>query len=238
MNEQLGSTSMPEGLQPVDHPDSLKTIAYRALHRALISGNLQPGAIYKEKDLASMLNISRTPVREALLELSAKGLVLFLPRKGIQIAKFELRDLNEAFELRKALEIRVVEKVAQGITEDQVSALYSEIDRQRRSADIKDSVGFLRCDRTFHSMLSEFTDNRRLVSSLEGIRDLIELMGAHALSARGRMEEVISEHADVVATLSEKGPEKARAKMEFHLEMTRKKTMTILFPEAVSRETD
>lgn len=229
---------MPEGLQPVDHPDSLKTIAYRAIHRALISGNLQPGAIYKEKDLAGMLNISRTPVREALLELSAKGLVSFLPRKGIQITKFELRDLNEAFELRKALEIRVVEKVARGITEDQISGLYSELDKQRRSADIKDSVSFLQCDRTFHSRLSEFTDNRRLVSSLEGIRDLIELMGAHALSARGRTEEVISEHENVVAALSEKVPEKARSVMEFHLEMTRKKAITILFPEAAGRETD
>lgn len=235
-NKKFESTTTSRGLQPVDYPESLKTIAYKALHRALISGELKPGTIYREKELAGMLNISRTPVREALLELSAKGMVSFLPRKGIQIARFELRDLNEAFELRKALERRAIQKIAREITKYQIKELYSEIDKQRKIVELKDSVGFLQCDRRFHSMLSEIAGNRRLASSLEGIRDLIELMASHALLAKGRTEEVLSEHEEIVAALAEKDPGQACEKMEIHLEITREKVQSILFPETVDRQ--
>lgn len=230
-NIPLETDPVPRGLQPVDQPESLKKIAYRALHRALIAGDLQAGAIYKEKDLASMLNISRTPVREALLELSAKGMVSFLPRKGIQITQFDRRDLNESFELRAALELMAVEKAAEGVTEEGLRAIYEILDEQRKCARAKDFLGFLQYDRVFHTLLSEMTHNRRLVASLEAIRDLIQLMGAHALASGGRLEEVIIEHEAVVNALAEKNPEHARLKMAFHLEVSRQKAESILFPE-------
>lgn len=236
MADKNKQESPPRGLQPVDQPESLKTIAYRSLHRALISGDLQPGSIYKEKDLAGMLNISRTPVREALLELSAKGLVSFLPRKGIQITQFELRDLNESFELRKALELMAIEKAALKITQKDLDEINATVEKQKESAKAGDQLAFLHYDRTFHALLTEITDNRRLVSSLEAIRDVIQLMGAHALAAPGRFDEVITEHEGVVKALSEKAPEEARQKMAFHLEMSRKKARSILFPEGEGLE--
>ncbi len=222
--------SSVKGLEPVDQPESLKQIAYRALHRALITGELQPGEIYKEKELATMLGISRTPVREALLELSAKGLVKFLPRKGIQITQFNLQDLNEIFELRKALELLSIEKVAVLITQKDLQTLQHVLDAQRKSAENKDFMEFLQHDRAFHTLISELTNNRRLVNNLENIRDLIHLMGAHALSAEGRLEEVIEEHEAVFASLSAADRESARKNMDYHLERSRKKAETILFP--------
>ena len=221
-----------KGLEPVDQPESLKQIAYRALHRALISGELQPGEIYKEKELATMLGISRTPVREALLELSAKGLVKFLPRKGIQITQFNLQDLNEIFELRKALELMSIEKVAAFITKNDLHTLQHVLEAQRKSAEKKDFMEFLQHDRAFHTLISELTNNGRLVSNLENIRDLIHLMGAHALSAEGRLEEVIEEHEAVFEALSAADQEAARKKMDYHLERSRKKAEIMLFPSA------
>ena len=221
--------SGPKGLQPVDHPESLKQIAYKALHRALLTGDLKPGQVYKEKDLAKMLNISRTPVREALLELSTKGLVTFLPRKGIQVTQFDLQDLNEIFELRKALELMAIEKVSDTISSEQLQDLEAALERQRSCAQVNDLMGFLQHDREFHTLLSELTDNRRLVANLETIRDLIQFMGAHALSAHGRLQEVIAEHLTVISALAAKDPEEARKNMAHHLEMSRQKAESILF---------
>lgn len=227
---RTGRENGPKGLQPVDQPESLKQIAYKALHRALLTGDLKPGEIYKEKDLAQMLNISRTPVREALLELAGKGLVTFLPRKGIQVTQFDLQDLNEIFELRKALELMAIEKVAGKITQDQLQGIESVLREQSSCADASDFMGFLTHDREFHTLLSELTDNRRLVANLETIRDLIQFMGAHALSAHGRLQEVIAEHQRVLTALASQDPEEARNTMAHHLEMSRQKAESILFP--------
>ncbi|MDZ7760489.1 MAG: GntR family transcriptional regulator [Desulfovermiculus sp.] len=231
---RLEDDKSPRGLQPVDQPESLKQIAYKALHQALLTGDLKPGEIYKEKDLAQMLNISRTPVREALLELSAKGLVTFLPRKGVQVTQFDLQDLNEIFELRKALELMAIEKVAATITKNQLHDIQAVLDGQRSCAQANDFMGFLSYDREFHTLFSELTNNRRLVANLETIRDLIQFMGAHALSAQGRLQEVITEHQAVLDALFSRDPEEARNTMDFHLEMSRKKAEIMLFPHQAS----
>lgn len=99
-------------------------------------------------------------------------------------------------------------------------------------------MGFLSHDRDFHTLLSELTHNRRLVANLETIRDLIQFMGAHALSAQGRLQEVVTEHQAVLDALSTHNPEGARKKMDFHLEMSREKAEFMLFPygDADSKE--
>ncbi|MCF8039308.1 MAG: GntR family transcriptional regulator [Desulfohalobiaceae bacterium] len=211
-------------LRPVDQPESLKQIAYRAMHKALMAGELKQGEIYKEKELSKLLSTSRTPVREALLELAAKGMVTFLPRKGVLINQFDVQDLNEIFELRKALELAAVEKVARIIADNDLEKLQAVLDEQRTSAEENNVIRFLDLDRRFHTLLSAMTNNRRLVESLETIRDLLQVMSAKALAAEGRLEEVIREHETVLQAVAAKDPGLARKKMDLHLEESRKKT--------------
>jgi len=99
-------------LGSISQPIPLAKLAYEKLRDSILDGSLQPGEIYNEKNLAEELGISRTPVREALLELSAQGLVIFLPRRGLIIRHFTKRDIEEVFELRNVIEIAVVERVA------------------------------------------------------------------------------------------------------------------------------
>ena len=85
-------------------------MAYNALRDAISNGNLRHDEIYNEIALAKELGISRTPVREALLELSSQELVTFLPRRGVIVNSFTDKDIEEVFELRKAIELAAVEK--------------------------------------------------------------------------------------------------------------------------------
>lgn len=217
-------TKIHSHLRPVDQPESLKQIAYRSLHKALMAGELKQGEIYKEKELSKLLSTSRTPVREALLELAAKGMVTFLPRKGIQINQFGVQDLNEIFELRKALELAAVEKVASTITQEDLQRLDAVLQEQRVNAEKKDVISFLELDREFHTLLTALTQNQRLVESLENIRDLLQVMSAFALATESRLMEVITEHEAVFEALSTMNSGLAREKMELHLEESRKKT--------------
>ncbi|MCF8107431.1 MAG: GntR family transcriptional regulator [Desulfohalobiaceae bacterium] len=211
-------------LRPLDQPESLKQIAYQALHKALMAGELKPGAVYREKELSKLLSTSRTPVREALLELASKGMVTFLPRKGIQINQFDVKDLNDIFELRKALELAAVEKVAGIITKQDLKKFQTILEEQRLSAANHDVIRFLVLDRQFHTLLSALTSNKRLVESLENNRDLLQVMSAFALATEDRLREVIAEHEAVFQALSAKDPGLSREKMHLHLEESRKKT--------------
>ena len=216
-------------LSPLEQPDSLAKRAYKALYNCILAGELKLGEVYNEKELAKYLQISRTPVREALLELSTKGLVTFLPRKGIQISQFNSKDLNEIFELRKALEISSVQKVASLANSENISHLESILQEQKEHAKNQNFMDFLQKDREFHAELSQITGNKRLCNVLDELRDLIQIMGSHALIVQGRIEEVLEEHEKIVQSIAKGDTEKACLNMDIHLEKTKENAERTLF---------
>lgn len=212
---------MPK-LLTVKTPPSLNRIAYEALRDSILNGHLRSGELYSEMALASELGISRTPVREALLELSVQGLVTFLPRKGVIINHFTERDVEEIFEVRKAIELAVVEMLAKKYEPEDLSAIEKTLIEQRKAAQKKNYSLFLQADRDFHTLLARLTNNRRLIAILDNIRDMIQLMGLQALSQEGRLDEVIAEHEQIIEALKQTNPEEARERMDRHLDRSRK----------------
>lgn len=98
-------------LNKINKPESLAKRVQKALRQSILNNELSPNVIYNEKRIANDLGISRTPVREALLELSAKRLVKFLPQKGVVINTFTVQEIDDAFEIRTALEVFSVQKI-------------------------------------------------------------------------------------------------------------------------------
>ena len=211
---------MPK-LSALDQPDSLAKMAYDALHKSILKGELKPGEVYTEKALAEDLGISRTPVREALLELASHELVIFLPRKGVMINRFTASDVQEIFELRKIIETAAVEKVTKFSQAQDLYKLQEALDEQRKALEKKDYNAFLQADREFHTICADLTSNRRLVGILENLRDMIQVMGVLALGIHGRAEEVIVEHENILAAVQKGEPAKAREMMERHLDLTK-----------------
>jgi len=177
---------------------------------------LKPGQLYNEIAIAKELNISRTPVREALLELSSKGLVSYLPRKGVQIKKFTKQDVEEIFDLRMAIESFAVQKAVESYSQD-LKRFERILSDQRKAAKNKDYQAFMEADRIFHTTFSKLIKNKRLLSILENLRDLIHLMGIQALDLENRAELVIEEHKQIIEAVRAGDSEKARAAMIYHL---------------------
>ncbi|MBL7225558.1 MAG: GntR family transcriptional regulator [Desulfobacteraceae bacterium] len=208
-------------LKAITQPLSLAKVAYKALRDSILTGHLIPGEMYNEIALAKELGISRTPVREALLELSTQGLVTFLPRKGVMVSHYDRRDVEEIFELRKAIELAAIEKVANASPPCDLSKIQKALADQRKAIKKKDFLAFLQADRVFHATLSELTNNRRLVDILDNIRDLIQLMGREALGRAGRWEEVLAEHKKVFEAVKEGKPAETREAMVYHLDRSK-----------------
>jgi GntR family transcriptional regulator, rspAB operon transcriptional repressor len=209
-------------LRAIPQPLPLAKMAYERLRDSILTGQLQPGQIYNEMALAKELGISRTPVREALLELSAQGLVTFLPRKGVAIKHYTRKDVIEIFELRRVIELAAIENVTRAEPPLDLSKIERSLNNQRKSAAKNDFIAFMKADRIFHATFSELTKNRHFVRIVENIRDLVNFMGMQGLSTRGRAETVIEEHEKVLEAVEKRKPLKAKEAMGYHLDQSEK----------------
>jgi len=206
---------------PLNQPESLSRMAYDAIRSSILSGEMNTDEIYNEMKIAKNLGISRTPVREALLELSSQGLVTFLPRKGLVVNKFNARDIDEIFEIREAIELATVEKLCKNNPSIKLDALDKILDSQRNAAADVNHGEFVELDREFHMVLCSLTDNRRFESIMKNIRDFIHLMGLRAVAMEGRMVEVIREHEVVLNAIRQGRPMEARVLMDYHLKLSK-----------------
>lgn len=205
----------------IEQPESLAKKAHDAIRNSILSGDWKIGEIYNEKAIAGDLGISRTPVREALLELASQGLIVFLPRKGLMVNRFTRRDVDEIFELRKAIELAAVEKITRASPPVDLFEIEESLLKQRKAVNEKDYPAYMEADRLFHTRFSEFTNNRRLIAILENLRDMIHMMGYKALSLEGRALEVIEEHQAIFEAVKKGNVEDARRAMENHLEKSK-----------------
>jgi DNA-binding GntR family transcriptional regulator len=202
-------------------PESLAKMAHEAIRQSILSGQWKIGELYNEKAIAADLGISRTPVREALLELASQDLIIFLPRRGLMVNRFTRRDVDEIFELRKAIELAAVEKITSASPPFDLFEIEESLLSQRRAVKQKDYLAFMEADRMFHTSFSELTNNRRLIAILENIRDMIHVMGAKALALEGRALRVIEEHQTIFEAVKKGRPEEARNAMAYHLDQSK-----------------
>ena len=205
----------------IKQPESLAKMAYEAIRQSILSGQWKIGELYNEKAIAADLGISRTPVREALLELASQDLIIFLPRRGLMVNRFTRHDVDEIFELRKAIELAAVEKITVAAPPFDLFEIEEALLSQRKAVKQKNYLAFMEADRLFHTSFSELTKNRRLIAILDNIRDMIHVMGAKALALEGRAVEVIKEHQTIFEAVKKGNIEEARRAMAYHLDQSK-----------------
>jgi DNA-binding GntR family transcriptional regulator len=205
----------------IKQPESLAKMAYEAIRQSILSGQWKLGELYNEKAIALDLGISRTPVREALLELASQDLIIFLPRRGLMVNRFTRRDVDEIFELRKAIELAAVEKITRTSPPFDLFEIEESLLNQRKAVKQKDYLAFMEADRLFHTSFSELTNNRRLIAILENIRDMIHVMGVKALALEGRALKVMEEHQTIFEAVKKGDIQKARRSMAYHLDQSK-----------------
>jgi len=201
---------------------SLKDQAYEILRSSVITGQLEPERLHNEKDLARGLGISRTPVREALLDLSKEGMIVFIPRKGIKIRRITRKDVSDVMELRKIIEGYIIESCCSQLTPADLKRIGKIIDKQKTMARKDDRERFVEADREFHLFLASRTGNKQLQNVMENLRDLLHFMAIKAIAYKDRMEQVLREHERIWAALEERDRKKAKEAMFLHLDTTEK----------------
>lgn len=152
--------------------------AYREIHRRITSNELPAGAVFLEQDLTSLLGMSRTPVREAMIRLAKEGMVELRPRHGMRVLPLSEQDMREIYQILTALESEAAEEIARdGLPAQVLDAMRATITEMDRALDADDLTAWADADDKFHRLLIESCPNRRL-------RELVPQLMAQSRRAR------------------------------------------------------
>src|SRR5690242_713975 len=102
--DKLATENQSMSGDTVDQDLSRAEFAYRRLQASIRSGELRPGQRMRESELANLLNVSRTPIREAIRRLSSEGLVVLGPSRGMMVAELDKQQVRELYSLRATVE--------------------------------------------------------------------------------------------------------------------------------------
>jgi DNA-binding GntR family transcriptional regulator len=219
-----GGASDPLPIPSVFRVETLARQTYTAIRSSIRSGTIAPDGFYSEVQLAQALGISRTPVREALIEVEREGLIEIIAQRGFRLRTIPESERREAFELRILIESNVVRRLAKDATEADINVLRGILDDQARA--VSDSAAFLDADEEFHltmPMLLQLERTRRILLTLRGI---IWLAGHDAIRAPSRAGEVLSEHRAIVDRIAARDPAGAAKAVRAHIQLTRRAVKT------------
>ena len=151
----------------------LRDVVFSTLREAILKGELKPGERLMELQLAEKMGVSRTPIREAIRMLEQEGLAVTIPRRGAQVAGMTEKDMEDALEIRAALDELAVQLACDAITEDQLKQLkqaMKNFEESTRSGDVK---RIAEADVEFHDAIYTATGNEKLVSMLNNLREQV-----------------------------------------------------------------
>ena len=197
----------------------LQTQAYQKLVEWINAGKLKPGELYSELVVSRELKVSRTPIRTALQRLEADGLVVRLPQRGFYVYQFKKKDVEELFELRKALEGYAIEFICSNNERIDLKRFTRYMESQRRLIEKSTPDRYMREDFAFHQSLIKTTRNRRMVSLWNGLRQSMEVACLHLIvTKREDRRKLTEEHEDIVANIIEGDPVAAKEALFKHLD--------------------
>ncbi len=213
-------------------PVRLQSRAYAELRRLITSGEFPPGSFLSERQLASQLGMSKTPVHVALERLEAEGFVTISAQQGVVVRGLSVEDIVDHYELREAVESWVVRRLAGRLKLVQKEELQANLVAQRQALAGNDLCELMRLDEQMHYLFASYLGNREILSTMERLRDKIHQVILRVTdSDRARPAESTDEHEAILVAVCEGQAEAAARLMIEHLEAGKRR---ILNPERLA----
>lgn len=186
-------------VRPVRRRGLAEEVADR-IREAIFNGAYTPGTQLREVELSQALDVSRGPVREALLRLEREGLVSTAWHGGATVTALSPRDAAELDSLREALEGLAVRQVVAHASDEDLVVIERTVDRMERA---EDEHAMVRCDIAFHDAVYAAAHHRRLQEAWQAIRSQVHLflLTRVGLNAVGYLSLVRNEHRELAAAL-------------------------------------
>lgn len=195
----------------------LRDVVFNTLREAILRGNLKPGERLMELQLAEMLGVSRTPIREAIRMLEQEGLAITLPRRGAEVAKISLKDMEDFLEIRETLDEFAAQLACRRITSEQLERLKVAKHMFEESTKTLDVKKIADADVAFHDVIYEATCNPKLVAQLNNLREQIFRYRVEYIKDQKNHPRLIAEHEKIYQAILNHDVEAARSATNVHV---------------------
>jgi DNA-binding GntR family transcriptional regulator len=205
MKEVTGKADLLKGKK-----DNLAEEVLRKLQEAIISGDLRPNERLIEKRLSQEYGVSRTPIHDAIIRLQLMGHVTMLDDGRAVVTEFSQSHMRDLFEIREALETMVVKLDCARATDEQLKQARSLLDLATESSTRNDLEAFGRYNTSFHNILLESCENKKLISMVKTVRDQYYLGKLLRVITGEELRRIMRLHYEVIDAIIARNEEKAQ----------------------------
>ncbi len=188
-----------------------------ALENAIVAGHYSPGVRLDPEELARKYDVSRTPVREALQQLQASGLVRVVPKRGTFVSQWDVDEVTERIEVMAEIESLCARLAARRISEQELTELEVTHEASRQKAGADDVDGYYTQNSMFHHCIYRATHNDFLVQEATRLHAILQPYRRIQLKVRYRMERSYSEHDTIISAIRTGDQATAAAAMRNHV---------------------
>lgn len=172
------------------------------IEERIATGVYEPGAQLDETELATEFDVSRTPIREALMQLSFSGLIVLRPRRNAVVAEIGPHRLCEMFEVMAELEAMCGRLAARRMTAEDQRALLDALQRCREAAAEDDPDTYYRMNEDFHKALYTASHNSFLAEECRNLKRRLSAYRRLQLRVRDRLDTSFREHSEIYTALT------------------------------------
>jgi DNA-binding GntR family transcriptional regulator len=200
--------------------------AHQILREAIATGRLKPGARVLESELATLLDMSRTPVREAIATLEAEGLVSVDGARGRVVTKLDYQSMMELYAVREVLEATAAGLAARNASDMEILALRDMVELEEQM--LEDGGRLADHNRRFHEAIYYCSHNRYVLKMLEYIQTGMLLLGQVTRVGDERRESALLEHRAIVEAIEARNPTAAEAAVRHHVRLAQQARIKLL----------
>ena len=196
--------------------ENARSYAIRVLMYNIINLELPPGSAVSENELSTALSLSRTPVREALIELSRINLVEILPQRGSYISKIDYELVEESRFMRLVMEIAILKLACEGISQEYITKLENNLQEQSKYTELENAAEFMELDNEFHRLIFESVNK---MWSYKIVNDqMVHFNRLRTLSLKSiKNKYSLKDHEDILYAIKRQDAEMAEMLITRHL---------------------
>lgn len=202
---------------------------YTELQKDILSGALPDKSKLTEQAVCKRYNVSRTPVREALRQLEADGLIENIPNRGAYVTGLSKRDISDLFDLRALFEVQAVEWAIKRMSSEDIDSLAEVMEFMEFYTLKEDAAKVLSFNSRFHSLIYEGTGNRKLQRSLEVYQTYLKYSAPHRSYTESDLKTILEEHRAIYEAFESRNAAAGRKAMEYHMEQSKLRRMVDFF---------
>lgn len=206
----------------MDEQYSLRGKIYSTMRENILSGKYVAGESLVEKRLAQELNVSRTPIREAIRQLELEGLVESIPNKGVTVKGISQKDMEDIYKIRMVLEGLAARWAVDQITDEEIKKLKEAYELMEFYTSKGDIDGISKQNTEFHDIIYAATKSVVLQHILKDFQIYVKWARHESLSSLGRKETALKEHSDILKAFKDRNAGEAEKFLTVHVDNSSK----------------